>query len=139
MRSQTKETLTRDPIAETIEADMENQMKVADRLGAHKTITIQEAQIHKQLDAEQQKNKKEWLNLFSRNNLAARGMNLKFSAPMINEGEKIVELDSEKIDRETAKWKNEFFLYIAGDSHSIGALDRIHCCSMEFHHQNLLP
>lgn len=58
-------------------AELEAPLKVADQIGVSKPITMQEAQIHKQLDMDQQKNKKEWVNLFAGNNLAAKGMNLK--------------------------------------------------------------
>ncbi|OIT29191.1 hypothetical protein A4A49_57785, partial [Nicotiana attenuata] len=50
--NQTKATSTRTPIAEMIDADKVNQMKVTEQLGTNKPITEQEAQIHKQLDAE---------------------------------------------------------------------------------------
>lgn len=82
---------------------MEGKLKIANQLGEQKPITVHEPQIHKQLDADQQKNKKEWMNLFAGNNLLARGMNLKFVTPMIKEGENMNELDSEEVDRETAK------------------------------------
>ncbi|XP_075092189.1 uncharacterized protein LOC142172463 [Nicotiana tabacum] len=51
-------------------------------------------------------------------------MNLKFVAPMIKNGEKVVELDNTEVDRETTKWKHAIVLYVVGDSPSIGALDR---------------
>lgn len=102
----------------------EAPLKVADQLGVSKPITMQEVQIHKKLDMDQQKNKKEWVNLFADNNLTTKDMNLKYVAPTLKEGEKIIELDSEKIDRETTKWKHSIILYVVGESPTIGALDR---------------
>lgn len=67
---------------------------------------------------------KNWANIFSSNRLAAKGMSLKYVAPMIKEGEKIVQLRKEDVEKETEKWKTTVILYVVGDTPTIGALKR---------------
>lgn len=57
-------------------------------------------------NSELQKNEdttRNWANLFSSNRLASRGMNLKYVAPMIQDGENIAQLRKEDVDKETEK------------------------------------
>ncbi|XP_070026139.1 uncharacterized protein [Nicotiana sylvestris] len=59
-------------------------------------------------------------------------MNLKFIALTIKNGEKIVELDTDEVERETMKWKHAIVLYVVGDSPSIGVLDRFIAAEWNF-------
>ncbi|XP_070057707.1 uncharacterized protein [Nicotiana tomentosiformis] len=47
------------------------------------------------------KNEQKWTSLFAGNRLPARGMSLSFISPMIKEGEKIVQLKQEELDKGT--------------------------------------
>ncbi|OIT00302.1 persulfide dioxygenase ethe1 -like, mitochondrial [Nicotiana attenuata] len=67
---------------------------------------------------------KEWKNLFVGNRMAARDMNLSFVALIVKDGEKIIELNKEEIEKENAKWRQALILYVVGDTPTIGALER---------------
>ncbi|XP_019235091.1 PREDICTED: uncharacterized protein LOC109215473 [Nicotiana attenuata] len=111
---QSVKLLEKIPIAENIEVEKVIQRKEVLTMAA-------EAQISNKPAEEQ---KKEWVNLFAGNNLASRGMSLKFIAPIVKNGEKIIELDTNEIDRETMKWQHAIVLYVMGESPSIGMLDQ---------------
>nr|XP_016506612.1 PREDICTED: uncharacterized protein LOC107824383 [Nicotiana tabacum] len=49
---------------------------------------------------------------------------LTYVAPMIQNGEKIVELQQAEIEKKTEKWKMAVILYAVGDTPSIGAIER---------------
>lgn len=51
-------------------------------------------------------------------------MNLKYIGPLIEDGENIVQLRKEDVDKDTEKWKTSVILYVVGDSPTIGALER---------------
>ncbi|XP_019256828.1 PREDICTED: uncharacterized protein LOC109235244 [Nicotiana attenuata] len=65
-----------------------------------------------------------WANVVVGNKLAMKGMNLQFIAPIVQNGEKMVKIEGEDVEQETAKWKNAIVIYVIGDSPSIGAMDR---------------
>lgn len=67
---------------------------------------------------------KSWANLVAGNTFAARGMRLTYVASMIQNGEKIVELQQAEIEKKTEKWKMAVILYAVGDTPSIGAIER---------------
>lgn len=43
---------------------------------------------------------------------------------MIQNGEKIVELQQEEVEKETEKWRKAVIMYVVGDTPSIGAVER---------------
>nr|XP_009759342.1 PREDICTED: uncharacterized protein LOC104211900 [Nicotiana sylvestris] len=53
-----------------------------------------------------------------------KGMNLQFIAPIIQNGEKIVQLDPEDVEQENEKWRSVIVLYVIRDSPTIGAMER---------------
>lgn len=65
-----------------------------------------------------------WANLVAGNTFVARGMGLTYVAPMIQNGEKIVELQQAEVEKETEKWKMAVILYVVRDTLSIGAIER---------------
>lgn len=67
---------------------------------------------------------KSWANLFATNRLATRGMDLIYIAPIIVEGEKVVEIRTEDIVEEDTKWKPSIVLYVVGAAPSICAIER---------------
>ncbi|KAH0685684.1 hypothetical protein KY290_017201 [Solanum tuberosum] len=67
---------------------------------------------------------KPWANLFSTNRLAARGMNLNYIAPIIVEGEKVVEIMPEDVAEDDMKWAPSVVVYVVGVTPSIGAMER---------------
>lgn len=66
---------------------------------------------------------KNWSKLFEGNNLAARGMNLRFIALIITEEWVIVQLCPKKFEKETEQWRMSLIVYVVGDDPSIGALE----------------
>ncbi|XP_019259894.1 PREDICTED: uncharacterized protein LOC109237950 [Nicotiana attenuata] len=65
-----------------------------------------------------------WATLFDGNKFAARGMELKYIAPTIVEGEVVAQLQQEELDRETGKWKQALIMYVVGNSPTIAAVER---------------
>ncbi|XP_019232866.1 PREDICTED: uncharacterized protein LOC109213514 [Nicotiana attenuata] len=51
-------------------------------------------------------------------------MGLTYVPPMIQNGEKIVELQQEEVEKETEKWKMAVIMYVVRDTPSIGAVER---------------
>ncbi|XP_019237787.1 PREDICTED: uncharacterized protein LOC109217944 [Nicotiana attenuata] len=51
-------------------------------------------------------------------------MDLSFISPNIKNGEVIVDLCKEEIEKETQKWKQALILYVVGGSPTIGAMER---------------
>ncbi|KAH0659286.1 hypothetical protein KY290_028847 [Solanum tuberosum] len=66
---------------------------------------------------------KPWVNLFSTNRLAERGMNLNYIALIIVEGEKVVEILLEDVAKEDKKWAPSVVVYVVGATPSIGAME----------------
>ncbi|XP_075110496.1 uncharacterized protein LOC142181498 [Nicotiana tabacum] len=85
---------------------------------SEKQPTVIEASTEKAKDG------KSWANLVARNTFAARGMGLSFVAPVIQNREKIIELQQDEIEKEIEKWKMAVILYVVGDTPSIGAIER---------------
>lgn len=56
--------------------------------------------------------------------LGAKGMNLQFVEPVIIEGERVAQFQSEEIAKEIAMWQQTVIMYIVGESPSIGAITR---------------
>ncbi|KAH0652021.1 hypothetical protein KY290_032498 [Solanum tuberosum] len=67
---------------------------------------------------------KPWANLFATNRMAARGMHLTYIAPIIVDGEKIVEILAEDVAEDDVKWKPSVVVNVVGTSPSIGAMER---------------
>ncbi|KAK6780222.1 hypothetical protein RDI58_022406 [Solanum bulbocastanum] len=67
---------------------------------------------------------KPWANLFSTNRLATKGMNLKYTSPVIIDREKIVEILEEDVARDDEKWAPSIVIYVVGTAPSIGAMER---------------
>lgn len=59
-------------------------------------------------------------------------MSLKFVEPVIKDGEKVIELDKEEIEKENSKWKQALIVYVVGDSPTIGALERFIAAAWNF-------
>ncbi|KAK6780807.1 hypothetical protein RDI58_022991 [Solanum bulbocastanum] len=51
---------------------------------------------------------KEWAALFDYNRISAKGMNLSYVAPVVKNGEKIIELNKEEIEIATEEWKKAY-------------------------------
>ncbi|XP_019235628.1 PREDICTED: uncharacterized protein LOC109215961 [Nicotiana attenuata] len=75
---------------------------------------------------------REWEMLFNRNKMAARGMNLSYIALIIQDGVKIVELNKEKIEKGSAKWRQSLILYVVGEDPTIGVLERFIAATWNF-------
>lgn len=68
--------------------------------------------------------KPKWANLFKGNRLAAQGMTLQYVAPIVRDGETLVELCKTEVDMETFKWKHALMLYVVGADPTIAAVER---------------
>lgn len=67
---------------------------------------------------------KSWVNIVGGNKLTARGMPLKYVAPIIKDGKKVVQLTKADVELETKKWRNSIILYVVGESPTIVRLKR---------------
>ncbi|KAG5581215.1 hypothetical protein H5410_051842 [Solanum commersonii] len=67
---------------------------------------------------------KPWTNLFATNRMAARGINLTYIAPIIVDGEKVVEILAEDLAEDDVKWKPSVVVYVVGTAPSIGVMER---------------
>lgn len=65
-----------------------------------------------------------WANVVACNKLAAKGMNLEYITPIIQEGKKVVQLEKEDIDEGTVNWKQSIILYVIGYSPTMGVVER---------------
>ncbi|XP_009767593.1 uncharacterized protein [Nicotiana sylvestris] len=93
--------------------------------GTHaEEIHIEKQPITIEANAEKVNKGKSWANLVVGNTFAARGMRLSFVAPVIQNGEKIVELQNEEIEKEAEKWKTSVIMYVVGVTPSIRAIER---------------
>lgn len=87
----------------------------------HSTTSVLVQEVPK---PESEKGEKKWANLFTSNKMAARGIDLVFIPPTIQDGISKVQLQQEEMEHENEKWQKVVILYIIGDSPSIGALER---------------
>ncbi|KAF3637456.1 putative protein DOWNSTREAM OF FLC-like [Capsicum annuum] len=76
----------------------------------------------RKLDLEEQP--KKWTNFFDSNRLSANGVSLNYVAPVMKNGEKIIELNKEEIEKATEEWKQALILYVVGDSSTIAVIER---------------
>lgn len=67
---------------------------------------------------------KKWANFFDTNRLSAKGMSLNYVAPIMKNGEKVIELNKEEVDKATEEWKQALILYVVGTSPTIAAVER---------------
>lgn len=65
-----------------------------------------------------------WAGLLHENKFAAKGMNLSCIPPVIQDGEVVVQLLEEYIAEENQKWNRAIFLYVVGNTPTIGAIER---------------
>ncbi|KAG5616167.1 hypothetical protein H5410_015991 [Solanum commersonii] len=79
--------------------------------------------VQRKLDLVEEPNKK-WTTLFDNNRLSARGMNLSYVAPVEKNGEKVIELNKEQIQKATKEWKKSLILYVVGEPPTIAAVER---------------
>ncbi|XP_060170990.1 uncharacterized protein LOC132601964 [Lycium barbarum] len=56
-----------------------------------------------------------WVNLFQKNRAAENGLPLQYIPPEVIDGQVVVQLEKEKVDRETAKWKCALIVYSIGE------------------------
>lgn len=67
---------------------------------------------------------KTWAKLFSGNRMAARGMDLVFVPPLIQDGIRKAQLKQDETKIENEKWKKAIMPYVIGESPPIGATER---------------
>ncbi|XP_049399751.1 uncharacterized protein LOC125863797 [Solanum stenotomum] len=67
---------------------------------------------------------KKWANLFNSNRMSAKRMSLSYVNPVMKNGEKVIELKKEEIDKAIEEWKHALILYVVGDSPTIAAVER---------------
>ncbi|XP_075103846.1 uncharacterized protein LOC142178405 [Nicotiana tabacum] len=65
-----------------------------------------------------------WVNLFAKNRVAKNGMALTYIPPPIVNGQMIVNLDKDQVDRENEKWKGALTAYVIGDMPVYNAMKR---------------
>ncbi|KAG5626988.1 hypothetical protein H5410_012206 [Solanum commersonii] len=67
---------------------------------------------------------KKWVNFFNSSRLSAKGMSLSYITPAMKNGEKVIELQKDEIDKATEEWKQALILYVVGESPTIAAMER---------------
>ncbi|XP_019244458.1 PREDICTED: uncharacterized protein LOC109224325 [Nicotiana attenuata] len=65
-----------------------------------------------------------WVGLLHENKLAAKGMDLTYVPPVIQEGEVVVQIQEEDIVEEKQKWNRAIIMYVVGNTPTIGAIER---------------
>nr|XP_009770224.1 PREDICTED: uncharacterized protein LOC104220956 [Nicotiana sylvestris] len=65
-----------------------------------------------------------WAGLLQDNKLAAKGMDLTYIPPVIQEGEVVVQILEEDIAEEKQKWNRALIMYVVGNTPTIGAIER---------------
>ncbi|KAK4713334.1 hypothetical protein R3W88_019241 [Solanum pinnatisectum] len=68
--------------------------------------------------------KPKWANLFQGNRLVSQQMTLKYIAPLVPNGETVVELSKTKVELEIQRWTHALILYVVGADPTIAALER---------------
>ncbi|KAH0738422.1 hypothetical protein KY290_037127 [Solanum tuberosum] len=56
--------------------------------------------------------------------MSTKGMSLRYVNPVMKNGEKVIELKKEEIDKATEEWKQALILYVVGDSPTIVVVER---------------
>lgn len=51
-------------------------------------------------------------------------MNINYVAPIVKNGEKVIELSKEEVNRATEEWKQALILYVVGESPTMAAIER---------------
>ncbi|KAK4733577.1 hypothetical protein R3W88_007838 [Solanum pinnatisectum] len=67
---------------------------------------------------------KKWANFFNSKRMSAKGMSLNYVNPVMRNGEQVIELKKEEIDKATAEWKQVLILYVVGESSTIAEIER---------------
>ncbi|KAG5620014.1 hypothetical protein H5410_005232 [Solanum commersonii] len=67
---------------------------------------------------------KKWASFFNSNRMSAKGMGLNYINPIMRNGEQVIELKKEEIEKSTEEWKQALILYIVGESPTIAAIER---------------
>ncbi|PHT95759.1 hypothetical protein T459_03641 [Capsicum annuum] len=73
-----------------------------------------------------------WAGLFDANCLTAKGMNLTYIPPIIEEGEVMVQLEREDVVEGNTKWKQALIMYVVGNTPTIGAVERFVAAQWKF-------
>lgn len=66
-------------------------------------------------DAEVEQVAEPWVNMFKKNRTAGNGMSLDYITPQYINGEIVVELEKEEVERKTEKWECALIVYAIGD------------------------
>ncbi|WMV54433.1 hypothetical protein MTR67_047818 [Solanum verrucosum] len=56
--------------------------------------------------------------------MSAKGMSLNYVNPIMRNGEHVIELKKEEIEKATEEWKQALILYVVGESPTIAAIER---------------
>lgn len=67
---------------------------------------------------------KKWASFFNSNRMSAKGMGLNYINPIMRNGEQVIELKKEEIEKSTEEWKQALILYVVGESPTIAAIER---------------
>uniref|UniRef100_M1BIT4 Endonuclease/exonuclease/phosphatase n=1 Tax=Solanum tuberosum TaxID=4113 RepID=M1BIT4_SOLTU len=67
---------------------------------------------------------KKWASFFNSNRMSAKGMGLNYINPIMRNGEQVIELKKEEIEKATEEWKQALILYVVGESPTIAATER---------------
>ncbi|KAG5632415.1 hypothetical protein H5410_004132 [Solanum commersonii] len=67
---------------------------------------------------------KKWVNIFNSSRLSAKGISLTYITLAMKNGEKVIELKKDEIDKATKEWKQALILYVVGESPTIAMMER---------------
>lgn len=88
--------------------------------------TVEEEQCSVEIEGSdtQEIPKAPWTNLFAKNISASNGLALNYISPRIVDGNPIVQLEQDTIDKEINKWKPALMAYFIGDTPGYNAMKR---------------
>lgn len=104
---------------------MEQWPSLTGKVPQRRYLSKLQGQWHRgKLDLPTEGAKPKWAILFNGNQLSARGVNLSYVAPTTKNGEKVVELNKDEVEKATEEWKQAIIFYVVGDSPTIATIER---------------
>lgn len=86
------------------------------RLNLENETNVDNGDKHESQSGTDNNTHKQWNNLFSGSQLAAKGMSLQFVAPVVKEGKAVAQLQESDIVALSEKWATSVILYVLGQT-----------------------
>lgn len=108
--------------------DLKN--KLPEKSKGHKTSAETNGIVNKENRSEEVKcladgsDAEAWIDLFTKNRAAEKGMNLDYITPNLINGQQVVELAQDEVEKELQKWKSSLIAYFIGETPGYKAMQR---------------